>query len=66
MKRDKLFEESTLLSYWIINKKENGIYSLDTISKLAVYSNVYGPYTKDEYIQKREKLGVPQGLKLKE
>lgn len=65
-KRDKLFEDSRFYQYWIINKKETGEYSLDTLTQLAHYSNVYGPYTKEEFQQKREELGVPKKLQLKE
>jgi hypothetical protein len=65
-KRDKLFEKSTFRQYWIINKKEKGEYSLDTLTQFARYSNVYGPFDRQEYLQKREELGVPRELKLKE
>lgn len=65
-KRDKLFEESSFRQYWIINKKEKGEYSLDTLTQLARYSNVYGPFDRQEYLQKREELGVPRELQLKE
>lgn len=65
-KRDDLFENSKFFQYWIINKKEKGEYSLDTIAKEARYSNVYGPFQKEEYLQKREEIGVPKRLKLKE
>lgn len=65
-KRDKLFKKSTFQQYWIINKKEKGEYSLDTLTQLARYSNVYGPFDRQEYLQKREELGVPKELKLKE
>ena len=65
-KRDKLFQKSTLQQYWIINKKENTEYTLDTVTQLARYSNVYGPFQKEEYLQKREELGVPKELQLKE
>lgn len=64
--RNEAFEKSTFQQYWIINKKEKGKYSLDTLSMLARYSNVYGPFDKQEYLQKREELGVPKELKLKE
>lgn len=50
-KQEKIFEESTLRQYWIINKLQNIIY---------------GPFKKEEYLKKREKLGVSQELKLKE
>ena len=49
-----LFEEmlynSPIHRYWIINK----------ISK-----DFYGDFTKEEYLQKRKELGVPDDLKLK-
>ena len=64
--RNEAFEKSTFQQYWIINKKEKGEYSLDTLLKLALYSNVYGPFDWQEYLQKREELGIPKELKLKE
>jgi hypothetical protein len=63
---NEAFEKSTFLQYWIINKREKSEYSLDTLSKLARYSNVYGPFKKDDYLRKREELNVPQKLVLKE
>lgn len=50
--------------YWIINKKENPIYSLDTINQMATYSNVYGPYDKNQYLEQKTKLNINQKLKL--
>ena len=50
--------------YWIINKNENQIYSLDTINQKAKYSNVYGPYDKNQYIEQKKKLNISQKLKL--
>lgn len=64
-KFDKLFEESTLRLYWIINKKEKSEYSFDTLTQLARYSNVYGPFSEKEYLKKRKELGVPDKLDLK-
>lgn len=63
---NKAFEESTFRQYWIVNKQEPNVYSLDTLFQLAKYSNVYGPFKKEEYMQKRKELGVPQKLVLKE
>jgi hypothetical protein len=63
---NKAFEESTFRQYWIVNKQEPNVYSLDTLFQLAKYSNVYGPFKKEEYMQKRKELGVPPELKLKE
>lgn len=50
-KRKKLFEESSLRLYWVINKNEH---------------QVYGPFKKGEYLLKRKELGVPQELTLKD
>ena len=50
-KQEQIFKESTLRQYWIINKINN---------------ITYGPYTKEEFQQKREELGVPKKLQLKE
>lgn len=50
--------------YWIINKNENPIYSLDTINQNSKYSNVYGPYDKNQYFEQKTKLNIPQKLKL--
>ena len=44
-------ERSTFYQYWIINKVQDAIY---------------GPFTKAEYLQKREELGVPEELQIKE
>lgn len=63
-KRNEVFENSTFRQYWIINKKEKNEYSLDTATMLARYSNVYGPFQKEEYFQKLKELGVPRELKL--
>lgn len=61
-KSNEAFENSNFLQYWIINKKEKSEFNEAT----KIYSNVYGPYKKEEYFQKREELGIPKELKLKE
>ncbi len=58
------FENSKFKQYWILNKKDESVYSYDIINKTSKYSNVYGPYTIDEYLKKRDSLKVPQRLKL--
>ncbi len=64
-KRDKLFENSTLKQYWIIDKtKPCTNIGFDSINQFAKYSNVYGPYAKDEFILMRNTLGVSEELKL--
>jgi hypothetical protein len=37
---------------------------LDTLANRAIYSNVYGPFTKQEYIQNRRLLGISNDLVL--
>ena len=59
------FDKSTFLQYWIINMKEKYDY-IGYDSKRAKYSNVYGPFSEEEYLQKRKVLGVPADLKLQD
>ena len=59
-KYDEAFEKSTFRQYWIINKKEESKFNEAT----KIYSNVYGPFNREEYLQKREELGVPKELQL--
>lgn len=64
--RREAFVNSTYREYWIINKKEKNEAVLDSSGWFDHDSNVYGPYKKQQYLQKREELGVPRELKLKE
>ena len=69
LESNKAFEKSTFRQYWIINKKAKNEYKTYVGSgndKRAIYSNVYGPFTKEEYLQKREELRVSKKLELKE
>jgi len=59
------FDKSTFLQYWIINIKEKNDY-IGYDFKRAKYSNVYGPFSEEEYLQKRKMLGVPTDLKLQD
>jgi hypothetical protein len=61
-KYQEAFEQSTFKQYWIINKKEKSEFNEAT----KIYSNVYGPYNKEEYLQKKEAMKVPKSLKLKD
>ena len=64
---NKAFENSTFKQYWIIDKiKECRNIGFDSLNNIARYSNVFGPYSKEEYLIKRKELGVPEELKLKE
>ncbi len=65
-KRNETFKNSSFCQYWIINKKEKCEYSLDSLTQDVRYSNVYGPYNKDDYLKKRKELNVSQKLILKE
>jgi hypothetical protein len=50
--------------YWIINKKDNASYSFDSINQVAKYSNVYGPYNENQYLEQRIRLNIPKKIKL--
>lgn len=56
------FERSTFRQYWIIDKTKESVFD----EKTNIYSNVYGPFKKDAYLQKREELRIPHELILKE
>lgn len=62
---NKAFDKSTFRQYWIINKKKKSVYAYNEASKKATYSNVFGPFKKEEYLLKRKELGVPDNLRLK-
>lgn len=61
-KYEEAFEQSSFRQYWIINKKEKSEFNEVT----KIFSNVYGPFDRQEYLQKREELGVTRELQLKE
>lgn len=48
---DKAFEKSSYIQYWIIDKSQE--------------EAIYGPYQKEEYLQKRRKLNIAESLQLK-
>lgn len=54
------FEKSTFHQYWIINKSEQSLFD----SESKTYSNIYGPFSKEEYLKKRIEIGVPHDLNL--
>jgi hypothetical protein len=53
------FDKSILRKYWIINKI--GQIKFEAITQ--THSNVFGPYNKEEYLQKRKELNVNNSLK---
>jgi hypothetical protein len=66
------FKKSTFSQYWIIDKRESAEKavweveadrSLDPQYKLP--TNIHGPYTKQEYLEERKALQVPDSLMLK-
>lgn len=58
---DEYFEKSNLRLYWIIDKRKVPVFDTANI----VDYNVYGPFTKEEYLSKRKALDIPQTLKFK-
>ena len=58
---EEAFEKSKFQQYWIINKVQGYIFN----EKTSTYSNVYGPYSSDEYLNKRKEFGLPSALELK-
>ena len=57
-------DEKIFRRYWIINKEMESIYSFDSVNRIANYSNVFGPYTKEKYLEKKDSLNTPKNLKL--
>jgi len=61
-KCDEAFGKSTFRQYWIIDKRQKSIFDEHT----KTYSNVYGPYNKEGYLNKFMELNIPKELVLKE
>ena len=62
---NKMFKNSSFKQYWIIDKtKRLENIGFDSIRNHAKYSNVYGPFQIEEYLQKHKELGVPKELRL--
>lgn len=57
---DKAFKKSTFRQYWIINKKQVSTFD----ESRSAYSNVYGPFKKEKYLEKMQELNVPKRLTL--
>jgi hypothetical protein len=62
IKNDPYYQDifSRELNYWIISHKERNEKDYMPMSK------IYGPYSKEEFLQKRKELRIPKGLQLKE
>lgn len=52
------FESSNFIQYWIIDKTMKGKW--DAARKM--FTNLFGPYTRAEYLEARRTLGVPDSL----
>jgi hypothetical protein len=60
---EKLIAKSKIREYWIVNKKMKSESKLDEKGNYYV-SNVFGPYTRVQFIKKRKELGVSDSLQL--
>jgi len=60
----RIFNKSTFVQYWIINKSEECLWHYDSVTQRGYRENVYGPFKRKEYLEKREELGVSDSLKL--
>jgi hypothetical protein len=56
--------ESVFRNYWIIDKNQRRESGYDSIRLVATYSNVYGPFTYNNYLKQREILKVPKELEI--
>ena len=60
---NKLIKDSDLYYYWIINQSEQAVFSSEKKKTTNNgWSNVYGPYTKDEMFQVCKEKGIPLQL----
>ena len=68
--RRKEIDKITFRQYWIINKAEEckfiGKSEDHKYDSRSLFSNVYGPFQRDEYLLKLKEFGVPESLVLKE
>ena len=55
---EEAFEKIPLRLYWIIDKTTESVFN----EKTLVYSNVFGPFKIEEYIEKRKELKIPEKL----
>ncbi len=62
-RREIAYNKGIFRQYWIIEKKAGPIFSFDSVERVGRYSNVHGPYNKDQYIEQKAKLHVPQQLR---
>ena len=62
--KNKAFENSTYKEYLILNKRQPSIYSYDTVSATGKDSNVYGPFTKAEFLKKLVEFNIPDSVRL--
>jgi hypothetical protein len=65
-KSRKLYNESKIYHYWIIDKREELERYYDKNTKKLIYpKGLYGPFTYDEYWKKRKEFNVSDSLTLR-
>jgi len=64
---ERLYNQSQLYHYWIIDTREEEVYYIDydIKAKIVLSSGEKGPFNYNEYWEKRRELGVPDTLRLK-
>jgi len=66
-KKRRIYKKSNIYHYWIIDKREElESYYDETIKKRVYTKGLYGPFTREEYWEKRRELGVQDSLRLRE
>jgi len=63
--REKIYNESNMYNYWIIDKRKELDSYYDGKARRYIGA-VAGPFTYEEYWEKRRELNVPDSLKLLE
>lgn len=64
-KSQRIYKESKLYYYWIIDKREELNSYYNEKNRRRIYTNA-GPYTYEEYLEKRKELNVSDTLRLKQ
>ena len=63
----KLYNKIEKYNYWIIDKREDLESYYDEKTERRVHTKgLYGPFTREEYWEKRRELGVSDSLELRE
>ena len=62
VEREHLYHNTEKYNYWIVDKRIERIYDYE--NHLYIQNSVNGPYSYEEYCERRKELGVPDSLKL--